>query len=200
MSEGSSVPRRSGEEPPTCRVRPVTRRRFVGAATGAFAAPALAGKIAAQEELNATPELGTPVASPAAVVSIDVDALHALSQTLVGGGELNQNAVEPLAQLIGGDEELVAGFEELVQFDDPASAEARERMSGSASATVSAILHYWYRGYFDGQPVENRADIFFGLPAWSAVPYFTQPTLCKGFGYWATDVQIESDSTPEAGS
>ncbi len=200
MSEGTSVPWRIGEGPPTCRVRPVTRRQFVSAATGVLAAPVLAGKVSAQEELNATPDLGTPVASPASVVSIDVDALHALSQTLVGGGELNRNAVEPLAQLIGGDDELVAGFEELVQSDDPASDEARERMSESAAATVSAILHYWYRGYFDGQPVENRADIFFGLPAWSAVPYFTQPTLCKGFGYWATDVEIGNTSTPEAGS
>ena len=47
-------------------------------------------------------------------------------------------------------------------------------------------------GYFDGNPVENRAEIVMGLPVWGTLPYFTQPALCKSFAYWANDVEIDS--------
>lgn len=177
------------------RSGPVTRRRFVASATGAIAAPLVAGNmsgVAAQNE-DATPELGTPIASPSTPIPIDVDALFTLSQKLVGGGELDRNNAEPLAKLIGGDANLVRGFEELVAMGNPASEKALSGMSENASAVVHDILQYWYLGYFEEQPVENRADIFFGLPVWGTVPYVTQPTLCKGFGYWATDVNIDGE-------
>lgn len=180
--------------------RSVTRRRFVGVATGAVAAPALVVNAVAQEELNVTPEHGTPVGSPIAPSEIDTDTLYTLSQQLAGDGKLAEEAVEPLATLIGADQQLVSGFEELVTYDDPTSDDAREQMSDDASATMKNILLYWYDGSFGDQPVENRADILFGLPVWGTVPYVTQPTLCKGFGYWANDISIDDEATPEAGS
>lgn len=174
----------------------LTRRRFVGVATGALAAPVLAGAVVAQEQYNATPQSGTPVASPAAA-KVDEDALYDLSQTLVGGGKLDRNAIGSLAKLIGGDADLASGFEELVNLDDPTSDDARASLSENAQHASTDILLYWYDGYFGDHPVENRADILFGLPVWSAVPYVTQPTLCKGFGYWTNEVKDEA--TPEAG-
>lgn len=186
----------SRRNPERARVSTVTRRRFVGVATGALAAPVIPVTVLAQE--YSTPQSGTPIASPAAPVEIDEDALFTLSQALVGGGKLNRDAVEPLAKLIGGDPDLTAGFEELAKFDDPTSDEARAGLSKNAEAASAHILLYWYEGYFGDQPVEHRAGILFGLPVWSTVSYITMPTVCKGFGYWATEV--ESDATPEAGS
>jgi len=173
----------------SCRIRPVSRRHFVGAATGALAAPVLAGTVAGQN-LDATPALGSPSSNPDIVAVIDAGALLALSEALVGGGQLNQDAVNPLALLIGSDPARVSGFEELTRLEDPATREALENISGDAARVVNDILQYWYLGYFEDQPVENRAELFFGLPVWGTVPYFTQPTLCKGFGYWATEVDI----------
>ncbi|HWV24712.1 MAG TPA: hypothetical protein VNZ58_11030 [Thermomicrobiales bacterium] len=173
----------------------LNRRRFVGVASGALVAPVIPAVALGQE--YSTPQSGTPVASPAAS-EVDEDALYELSQKLVGGGNLSRDAVGPLAKLIGGDADLAAGFEELVKLDDPTSEDARAALSENAQAASTNILLYWYDGYFGDHPVENRADILFGLPVWSTVPYITMPTVCKGFGYWATEVK--DVATPEAGS
>lgn len=170
----------------------LTRRRVVGAAAGAIAAPVVASAAAAQSEL-ATPERGTPAASPVVAVAIDVGGLYALSQQLVGGGKLDETAVEPLAGLLSGDPARIAGFEELAKLDNAASASALTDISDNARQVVTDILQYWYLGQFDGQPVANRAAMFFGLPVWATLPYVTQPTLCKGFGYWATDVPVDDN-------
>lgn len=169
----------------------INRRRFVGAATGAVAgafltAPALA---AAQSDL-ATPSQGSPITSPVVSNPVDVEALYTLSQQLVGSDDLDRKAADALAALIGADPAHAAGFEELVALEKPGSRETLKGVSSDASALATSILTYWYLGMFDGRPVEHRADIFFGLAAWKTVPYFTQPTLCKGPGYWATDVQV----------
>ena len=167
----------------------LTRRRLVGAA--AAAVPLAAGVVPADaHQQGATPAPGTPVASPAATLRIDVDALYAVSQQLVGGGELDRDAAEPLALLISGDPARVSGFEELAGIDDPSTKQALDAMSDDARTVVDDIVRYWYLGFFDGKPAPNRAEIFFGLPVWSAVPYVTQPTLCKGFGYWASEVEV----------
>lgn len=74
--------------------RQVSRRSFVGAASAAIAAgPAIA---AAQS----TPELGTPVASPASMLNIDLDALVSLSEELVGGGTIDRGLWEPYLELL----------------------------------------------------------------------------------------------------
>ena len=180
------------------RASVVTRRRFVGVATGTLAAPILSGGELAQD--YSTPQSGTPIASPAGAAEIDEDALYALSEKLVGGGDLKRDMVGPLAKLIGGDADLTSGFEELAQLEDPTSDSAQDGLSKSAEAASTNILLYWYDGYFGDQPVENRAEILFGLPVWGTVPYSAQPTVCKAFGYWANEVQIDDQGTPEAGS
>jgi hypothetical protein len=169
----------------------LTRRRLVGVAAGA-AVPLAAGVVpASAHQQGATPAPGTPVASPAAELRIDVDALYAVSQRIVGGGELDRDAAEPLALLLSGDPARVSGFEELAGIDDPSSKKALDAMSDDARMVVDDIVRYWYLGFFEGKPAPNRAEMFFGLPVWSTVPYVVQPTVCKGFGYWASDVDVE---------
>lgn len=175
---------------PDCRcldTRPpaLTRRRFVGATASALAAsPALA---AAQ----ATPGPGTQDATPAATLKVDLDALYAVSQILVGTGNLNEDYTETLGLLLSADEARVEGFRELRGNANPTSEESLEAMSGNARTVVTDILSFWYLGHFDGQPVENRAEIVMGLPVWTTLPYFTQPALCKSFGYWAESFDVE---------
>lgn len=174
----------------------VSRRRLVGVTSAALAAPMTPGAIALAQEQRGdeTPAPGTPIASQEAIIPVDVDALLTLSVTLVGSDALSEDAAGPLADLIGADTAMVAGFEELVELDDPTTEEAWAGLSDDASAVVTNILQYWYLGQFDGQPVDHREDIFFGLPVWQTVPYSTQPTLCKAFGYWATDPGVENRS------
>jgi len=171
----------------------IDRRRLVGMTSAALAAPLAPGAIASAQGQRGgeTPAPGSPIASPAAPIPVDVNALLTLSAALVGSDALNEDAVGPLADLIGGSAAQVAGFEELVQLDDPTSEDALAGISDDARSVVTNILQYWYLGQFDGQPVEHREAIFFALPVWQTVPYSTQPTLCKAFGYWATDPGVE---------
>lgn len=174
----------------------ISRRRMVGMGSAALAAP-LAPAIARaqqQDEAAGTPAPASPVASPATTTPVDSDALLNVSIALVGTDSLNADYVEPLAYLIGADPALAAGFDELAGADDLAADGSLDGLSDSATATATDILTYWYTGYFGGNPVENRAEIFFGLPVWGTVPYATQPTLCKAFGYWATDPGVEEQS------
>lgn len=172
----------------------VSRRRLVGLAPAAMAAPLLPGAaaLAQIEQGAATPEAGTPIASPAASTPVDTEKLMSVSTALVGSDALSEDGVGPLAQLIGADAALSRGFDELAGVDDLASDGGLDGLSDDAKATATDILTYWYLGQFEGQPVENRAELFFGLPVWQTVPYATQPTLCKSFGYWATDPGVES--------
>lgn len=163
---------------------------MTSAALAAPLAPAIAR--AQQDEGAGTPAPASPIASPAAAVAIDAEQLLAVSTALVGTDSLNADYVEPLAQLIGADPALAEGFDELAQADDLAADGSLDGLSDSATATATDILTYWYTGYFEGSPVENRAQIFFGLPVWGTVPYATQPTLCKAFGYWAGDPGVET--------
>ncbi len=160
----------------------ITRRHLVGVASAAMAVPV--ASVAAQQA-GGTPEAGTPIASPAAAAAVDVETLLAVSTALVGSDALNEDAASALAQLIGADPARVSGFEALASASDPT---ALDDLPDDARTVANDILEYWYLGQFDGQPVENRAAIFFGLPVWQTVPYSTQPTLCKAFGYWATEV------------
>lgn len=170
----------------------MTRRRMVGMTSAALAAP-MTQDVAAQDRGESTPVPGTPIASPVAAAPVDVDALMTVSTALVGVDSLNDEFAGPLAQLIGASPSGTAGFDELMQVDDLAAGGSLSGLSDDAASVARNILQYWYMGYFDGQPVENREEIFFGLPVWQTVPYATQPTLCKSFGYWATDPGVEDN-------
>ena len=163
----------------------VTRRRFVSVAAGAIASTPL------QVMAQSTPETGQPVASPAGESQIDLGTLMTVSQALVGGGTLNDAALETLGGLISADPDRVAAFGELADLDDPSAPDALDAMSPGARSLVDDIVQFWYLGNFDGKPVENRAELYFKLPVWTTVPYAAQPTLCKAFGYWAMDVSLD---------
>jgi hypothetical protein len=60
-----------------------------------------------------------------------------------------------------------------------------------AQRIATNILQYWFLGQYNGVPTDNRAERFFGLASWQALPYFTQPTMCKSFGYWAADLESQ---------
>jgi hypothetical protein len=126
------------------------------------------------------------------VIAIDPDKLLAVSTALVGVDSLNADYVPPLAQLIGADPKLAGGFDELASADNLAGDGSLDGLSGDAQTVATDILEYWYLGQFAGKPVEHRAQMFFGLPVWQTVPYATQPTLCKAFGYWAGDPGVKS--------
>jgi hypothetical protein len=165
---------------------------MVGLTSAAIAAPlAPAVARAQQDEAAGTPAPASPIASPAMAIPIDSDTLLTVSTALVGVDSLNADYVEPLPHLIGADPALAAGLDELAGADDLAADGSLDGLSDDAKTTATDILEYWYLGQFAGKPVENRAQIFFGLPVWGTVPYATQPTLCKSFGYWATDPGVE---------
>lgn len=163
----------------------VTRRRFVGTAAGAVAISPL------MANAQSTPETGQPVATPSGEIAIDLEQVRAVSLALIGGGALADPAVQTLGELISADAGRVASFEELAALDDPAAEGTADAVSSDASSLAEQIVGFWYLGEFDGMPVANRAELFFGLPVWGTLPYITQPTLCKSFGYWAMDVSLD---------
>lgn len=163
----------------------VTRRRFVGGAASALATAPLSA--AGQS----TPETEQPVASPSVAIVVDLEQVRAVSLALVGGGSLGDAGLQTLGRLISDDPDRVKAFEELAALDDPSAEEALGGVSRAARALAEEITGFWYLGEFDGMPVANRADLYFGLPVWATLPYSTQPTLCKAFGYWANEVTLD---------
>lgn len=164
---------------------PLTRRRFIGGTAGSIAAlplPAMA---------QSTPETDQPVESASGEITIDLSILSAVSLALVGGGTLADDALQTLGQLISGDPALVTAFEELGSLDGLSARDALDSVSRDAQKLAEEIVGFWYLGNFNGKPVDNRADLYLGLPVWGTLPYITQPTLCKAFGYWATDVTLD---------
>jgi hypothetical protein len=174
----------SGRPTAEAPLRALTRRGFVAVAAGSVAASSL--HAAAQS----TPETEQPVATPSGEIRIDSEQLARVSLALMGGGTLNDPGIETLAGLISANEQGVRAFDELAHLDDPSSEEALDKMSPNARDLVENIVQFWFMGQFDGNPVENRADLYFALPVWETVPYFAQPTLCKAFGYWALEVSL----------
>jgi hypothetical protein len=163
----------------------LTRRALVATAASTMAAlPRLASA-------QSTPETGQPVATPGSDLRIDVDELARVSLALVGGGSLNDAGLQTLAGLLSVEDADVRAFRELASVDDPSAEGALDDMSADARDLVENILQFWYLGQFGGNPVENRADLYFSLPVWSTVPWFTQPTLCKAFGYWSAEVSLD---------
>lgn len=161
--------------------RLLTRRQMV--ASGALVAggatartfPALAGA-------------STPTASPVPI-AIDPTFLLDLSGRLAGGAKLASNAVEPLATLLATEPQIEATLEELHAIAD-FTPEVLAAASGNAQRVAANILQYWFLGRYDNLPVDNRADMFFSLAAWQTLPYATQQSLCKSFGYWAQEIEL----------
>jgi hypothetical protein len=125
--------------------------------------------------------------SPAATTTIDPDRLLQLSQALVGGGTLSPDLLEPLQRVISADPASASGYTALIGLD-PLTTESLAASTPEAQGFATNLLQFWLLGSWNDQPVEGRADIFFSLPVWQSLPYATQPTLCKAWGYWATDV------------
>jgi len=166
-------------ERPQIRVQPsVTRRALIAASVAGATAVSLpfAGQALGQE---ATP----------ASAGIDRETLLALSNRLVGGGELATDAVEGLAALLAAEPGIETTLAELAALPE-ITPDALASASTGAQRTAANILQFWYLGRYDDKPGAQRADMFFGLVSWQALPYATQPTLCKGFGYWAKKIEL----------
>lgn len=130
---------------------------------------------------------GSPVASPA--TGIDADRLMALSIDLCGGAELDENGAEGLLLLLDSEPDIVPAFEELEAVSE-ITPESIGATSAEAQRLSTNILQYWFIGQYDGEPVENRADLFFSLACWQPLPYATQASSCKSFGYWAVEIEL----------
>ena len=153
----------------------IDRRRLLQtASTGALAATI------ATPAIRTTAQGGTPAPTPAAD-----DALLQVSQALVGGGNLDQAALPALEELVSG----AGGLDELMALD-PITTESIAAAPADVVTLAGNILQFWYLGHWDGEPIDDLADRYFGLVEWQTVPYATQPTLCKSFGYWATEVSV----------
>ncbi|MGI8486900.1 MAG: sugar dehydrogenase complex small subunit [Thermomicrobiales bacterium] len=156
----------------------VSRRALIAASVAGATAVSLpfAGSAFGQD--------ATPVGT-----GIDRDALLALSQRLVGGGDLASDALDGLISLLTAEPDIESSLAELAALPE-ITAETLAAASTGTQRTATNILQYWYLGRYDSKPVPQRADIFFELVSWQALPYATQPTLCKGFGYWAADIKL----------
>jgi hypothetical protein len=128
----------------------------------------------------------TPEASPV----LDPASLQAISEALVGGGTIDANALPILTALISSDQSLVAALPELQALAEVNTQTVKDS-SEDAQRLASNITQFWYVGRWDGNPVAERSDLFFSMVAWQSLPYVTIPTVCKGFGYWATEVALQ---------
>jgi hypothetical protein len=152
----------------------VSRRAVLRAAAGVLAAGALP---ASHVPVGAQ----TPAAAPTPTPSPErVDAFVALSQALVGGGRLDPERAAQFLQLNDADPDRAAALDALLALD-PATAVAE----GVQASPVKPILHFWYRGVFDGQPVPDRETFWYGLSSWQSVRYTSSTSICKRFGDWA---------------
>lgn len=155
-------------------------RRAVLAGTAATAVAVATHTVAAQ---------GTPEATPKIDGELDPGRVMMVSANLCGGAILKANHVNELLEILNADAELVAPFEELeavVEFTE----EAMQEVSPEAQALAANILQYWFLGRYNGEPVENRAEMYFDFASWQTLPYSTEPSTCKSFGYWAVEVDV----------
>lgn len=165
---------RAGGRTPSLTRRHLVTTSIAGGAT-LFTFPAMAGA-------------STPEASPVPV-TIDPTFLLELSGRLAGGAKLAENAVEPLAALLATEPDIEATLAELRAVEE-FTPETLAATSDEAQHVAANILQYWFLGRYDNLPVENRADMFFSLASWQTLPYATQQSLCKSFGYWAQEIEL----------
>ena len=167
-------------------------RRTVITGSVATGVAALGQHVAAQSDTgtpNATSQ-ATPAASPASV-DIDAGKLMQLSANLCGGAILNADHVDGLIALLSGEENIKEPLDELFAvewFTEESLAET----SPEAQQVASTILYYWFVGWYNGEPVENRAEMYFDLAGWQALPYRTEQSACKDLFYWAEEIDLEN--------
>ena len=163
------------EQPDDLERVAIDRRRLLRGASATAVAGALAlGSVAAGAH-----------GAPAVLTAMDNEALLRISEGLAGGGSLGADALPTLMGLIG-DDPALAELASLTSF----TPESIAASSLAARQLATNILQFWYLGQWDGQPVDGRSGMYFSLVAWQTLPYATQPTLCKGFAYWATEVDV----------
>ena len=158
--------------------RLVNRRTVVTSAVATGAAASVWRPVAGE----GTPE-GTQVSD------VDIARLMALSERLAGGASLKETAAGGLLTLLQAEPDVAPAFEELEAISEITD-EAVAGASTEAQRLSTNILQYWFLGRYDGNPVENRADIFFNFASWQALPYSTQQSTCKSFGYWAVEIEL----------
>lgn len=91
--------------------------------------------------------------------------------------------------LLRGESDVLSTLDELEAIDEFTD-EAIAAASPEARELASNILQYWFLGRWSGEPVENRAEMYFDLASWQTLPYSTQQSTCKSFGYWAVDIEL----------
>jgi len=122
-----------------------------------------------------------------------VTSLIAVSQALCGGGSFNPDFAAQLLELIDADELLSAGLDDLIAqppVDSNGTPIPFATPKSAAADTSTAILLFWYTGYFAGNPIPNRSTLAYQLTAWQAM--YTPPVaVCKAFGGWSNAPQEE---------
>ncbi len=154
--------------------RPVSRRAILRASAGVLATGALAPDWVAAAQ--------TPAATPPPE---RVDAFVALSQALVGGGRIDPVRAVQFLQLNDADPQRADALGALLALD-PATVVSDH----ADDPLVKPILHFWYRGVYDDQPVAGRDTFWYGLSAWQAVTYTSSTSICKIFGDWADEPAV----------
>jgi hypothetical protein len=150
------------------------------------------------------PEVTGPAATPAGaalgeatpMADVSIDAFMDLSQALVGGGTLDASRGAQLLALLAADPARRTAIDQLLEVRADADvatpiATPVAALSEDARSLVETILRFWYLGTYDDQPVEGRADFWFGLSAWQAVKYTYAPSVCRAFGIWAEPPTVQ---------
>ena len=145
---------------------------------------AFAGTAAAGAALVVVPGFAQD-ASPAAAV--EFEAFRQVNLAVTGADELDDEGLQQLLDLFLADGEMTAALVSLM--DEVAAGRELDLSSLDFSLVVvtTNILQFWYLGNFRNEPLPNRPERLPHLVTYDALPYFTTPTICKGFGYWATD-------------
>ncbi len=177
---------------PGARQDGTLNRRTVITGSVATGVAAFGQQVAAQSDPgtpNATTQ-ASPVASPE-TTGIDAGKLMMLSANLCGGAVLNADHVDGLIALLGSEDNIREPLDELFAvewFTEESLAET----SREAQKVAGNILQYWFVGWYNGEPVDNRTELYFDLAGWQALPYRTEQSACKDLFYWAEEIDLEN--------
>jgi hypothetical protein len=153
----------------------LTRRHLLAGSGAVVASAGLAGGALGQE------------ASP---VAIDLEAFRVTCAVVTGVDDpalLDDAGLEQLLGLFLEDEEMTSALQQLLATDLESPDFDFRAIDFSLLVVVTNILQFWHLGNFRNAPLENRAERYPGLVSWSALPYVTNQTVCKGFGYWSLE-------------
>lgn len=153
----------------------VSRRAMVAGAAGSV------GLVAARSGAVAQ---GTPTSD-----ALDRQRVMMVSANICGGARLTTTHLDELMALMSGDSHAFASLEELANVSEFTEAALKE-LSKDAQELAGNMLQFWFLGRWNGEPIPNRSGVFFDLACWQALPYSTQPSTCKSFGYWAVEIEL----------